>query len=259
MFPRVRPVPTFYALVYALTVPFYALSLASGLELLPKLPVSALSVICPAAAALLVTWRLEGAEAARALARRAWDARRIRSIMRCALGVVASPAALWLGYALPALRSGTLSVTHIGPLELARLCALFFLGAVGEELGWTGFAVERRRARGLLRAGVEVGVMWAAWHVLPLLSVGRSVSFVAFWVIGCVALRCVLVWLYEISGGSVLATVIAHALHNLVWMLIPVYGSSYDALADALSASALALTIVLLYAPAWQSRDRMHP
>lgn len=36
-----------------------------------------------------------------------------------------------------------------------------------EELGWTGFAIPRLRARyGLFRTGLTVGLLWSAWHVL---------------------------------------------------------------------------------------------
>jgi uncharacterized protein len=54
--------------------------------------------------------------------------------------------------------------------------------------------------------------------------VGRSAGWIAWWWIGTIAQRVVLVWLYRAAGRNVCAVALAHALHNLVWMLIPLFG-----------------------------------
>jgi hypothetical protein len=42
-------------------------------------------------------------------------------------------------------------------------------------------------------------VVWAVWHVIPLLSALRSLAFIAWWSLGTVALRVVIVWLYNLA------------------------------------------------------------
>jgi membrane protease YdiL (CAAX protease family) len=47
-----------------------------------------------------------------------------------------------------------------------RLDFLIPLAALGEELGWRGFALPRLQSRiGPLSASLVIGVIWAAWHL----------------------------------------------------------------------------------------------
>ena len=64
---RLRDILAFFGLTFALTIPFWILGRASGNELMPGLPIAALAVICPAAAALMLSWRLNGVAGVRAL------------------------------------------------------------------------------------------------------------------------------------------------------------------------------------------------
>ena len=87
-----------------------------------------------------------------------------------------------------------------------------------EELGWTGFAIPKLQARhSALATGLMVGVVWGIWHFLPDFW-GRVGSFGAFYilnyivfVIGVVAYRILIVWVYNNSKGSLLLAVLMHA------------------------------------------------
>lgn len=86
-----------------------------------------------------------------------------------------------------------------------------------EELGWTGFAIPRMRARyGVVTTGLVVGMVWGAWHFPPfwqsdtfsgafplMLLLGQLFSWLP-------AYRMLMVWVYE-RTKSLLVSVLMHA------------------------------------------------
>lgn len=51
----------FFALVFALALPFWVFGAAAGLRLTPDLPLSALAFICPTVAAMILIYQQAGA------------------------------------------------------------------------------------------------------------------------------------------------------------------------------------------------------
>ena len=61
------------------------------------------------------------------------------------------------------------------------LFVVFFIAAVGEELGWSGYAIDPLQDRfGALGGALLLGAVWALWHVIPLLEAQRSRGFIAW-------------------------------------------------------------------------------
>ena len=89
-----------------------------------------------------------------------------------------------------------------------------------------------------------IGGLWAIWHVVPLLQARRSLGWIAWWCLGTVSLRVLLVWLYNGAGRSVFAVSLCHALHNLAWMLFPAHGSHYDPRVDGLVTAFSAAVVI---------------
>lgn len=88
------------------------------------------------------------------------------------------------------------------------------LGAgIFEELGWTGFAIPKLRLRyGIFKTGLIVGVLWAAWHILPALWLSGTVSgrlSLASYMLDpflfLVGFRVLMVWAYDRTGSLLLA------------------------------------------------------
>ena len=105
----------------------------------------------------------------------------------------------------------------------------FLLLAWTEEVGWSGYATERMQRRwAALRMGLALGVAWAAWHVIPLLQAGRDPAWIAWWSLGTVGSRVIIVWLYNNAGRSVVVAALYHAIGNLCWQLFPNADSHYD-------------------------------
>jgi membrane protease YdiL (CAAX protease family) len=114
------------------------------------------------------------------------------------------------------------------PAALALLLA-FLVAGLGEELGWSGYAIDPLQERyGALAAAVLLGLNWAAWHIVPLLQAHRAPAWIAWWSLATVGLRIVTVWLYNNTGKSVFAAALFHAMCNVSWQLFPIQGSHYD-------------------------------
>jgi membrane protease YdiL (CAAX protease family) len=87
-----------------------------------------------------------------------------------------------------------------------------------EEIGWTGFAYPRLRARlGGLGGALILGTLWALWHVPVVDSMGAAsphgaawpAFFVSFAAV-VIAMRVLVAWLYA-NSGSVLGAQLMHA------------------------------------------------
>jgi membrane protease YdiL (CAAX protease family) len=137
------------------------------------------------------------------------------------LVVVLGPAALVGGIvAFNALLGGPAIRVKV-PLLAAVITLAFHIfpgSALGEEIGWRGYALPRLQAgRSALSASLILGVIWAFYH-LPLFFTGqafRSPSILVPFVISGIALSVILAWVYNSTGGSLLLVVLLHATANL--------------------------------------------
>jgi CAAX protease family protein len=133
-----------------------------------------------------------------------------------------------------ALAGGTVALNTLvgGPaiIEATLLGAVILLAfmifpgsAMGEEIGWRGFALPRLQSgRSALGASLILGVIWAFYH-LPLSFTGqafRSPSIFIPFAISTIALSVILTWVYNSSGGSLLLVVLLHATANLPLSLL---------------------------------------
>ncbi len=91
----------------------------------------------------------------------------------------------------------------------------------GEETGWRGFALPELQKRfSQLTSTFIVAGCWAAWHIPQFfalhsyndLSAGSAVGFAFGLACGAV----VATWLYNRTGGSILAVVVWHGLYDVV-------------------------------------------
>jgi hypothetical protein len=251
----VREVAAFFGLTLVLTIPFWAASAASGARLLPGLPAAALAVVCPAIAALLLSWRRGGAAGAWALLRRAGDLSRIKAAAWWLPILLTSPAISVAAFLILRLGGSAAPDPRIAILPAAALFAVFLVSALSEELGWTGFALEPLQARlGWLGAALAIAAVWAVWHVPALIQVHRSATWIGWWSLGTIATRVIMVWLYDRAGRSVFGVAVFHALGNLCWQLFPVHGSWFDPRLNGLLTAAVAVAVVAFGQRAWIGR-----
>jgi membrane protease YdiL (CAAX protease family) len=244
-------------LTFALSIPFWVAGALTTVQLLPALPVSALGLLCMVGAAAILVYRENGRAGVVALLKRSFDFKRVRAkiwyvpillLMPCIM-VLSYVAMRRLGVAFPALQ-----------FSFARTLILFvvlFIAAIGEELGWSGYAIDPLQERfGALGGALLLGVVWAVWHVIPLLSVQRSLAWIAWWWLGTLALRVIITWLYNNTGRSVFVAVLFHAMINLTWQLFPVKGSYYDPRVTGVITAAVAVVVVIVWGPRTLVRAR---
>ncbi|MDA0634245.1 CPBP family intramembrane metalloprotease [Nonomuraea sp. MCN248] len=227
------------------TVPFLAVDAVIGARILPGLPPAALAFVCPAVAALWLEYRRSGPAGARALLARAFDGRRVKATIWYVPVLLLYPAVVTASYVVLRLTGADVPGPDFS-LTLTVLLALgFFAGAVCEELGWSGYATAPLRERwGPLGAALVLGAFWAVWHWPALLLVQRPVSWIAWWSLGTVAIRVIMVWLYGRTGDSVFAMALFHMTVNLGWQLFPVNGSHFDVRLVSTITAAVAVAVV---------------
>jgi uncharacterized protein len=105
----------------------------------------------------------------------------------------------------------------IGVVPVAVVAILI---TFGEETGWRGFALPLLQRRyGALAAALLVTPIWALWHLPYFFTVTTYRGFAPVGYVGFVfSLACgsiVLTWLYNGTGGSILACAVWHGLYNL--------------------------------------------
>src|SRR6516225_9368733 len=158
----------YFALVQILSIPFYR-GVLTPLRGFPFYgwPVSVAAILVPATVATVLTAREQGGHAALHLWSRIGDVRRIRGARWVLFALLMPPAVAFVAYgivryfhlALPA-------VVRFTPAAAPGYFTSFFIGAIPEEIGWTGYATEPLQRRyGVIRAGLIIGGFWALWHV----------------------------------------------------------------------------------------------
>ena len=216
------------------TVPFYFLG-SSALSALTRaaLPASALMVVVPAVAALAATAR----------------SGRSRGLGR-SLRLRRGPLLSWLVAvaAMPPIVFAASGGGFENPgWPILGLSVVFLVGAVAEELGWTGYVLPRlRRVVGELRAGAAIGLVWAAWHLIPWAQTGYNAGAIAGLCAFSIAFRLVLVRISTAADDSVWPAVVGHAVYNLAWAVSPNAGRDYDPWTAAILTTAVAIGLCLI-------------
>jgi membrane protease YdiL (CAAX protease family) len=206
----------FFVLVFVLSVPFWAVGAATGLQLTPDLPVSSFIWVCPVIAASLLVYREHGTAGVAALLRRAFDFARIQAKVWYVPTVLLLPGIYAATYGVMRLVGLPLPTVQFPALAALSWFFGYFIADQCEELGWTGYALDPLQARwSALGASLLLGAVWVAFHLVPLLQGHRAPEWIAWWSLATVALRVLYTWPYNNTGGSVFATVVFHATGNL--------------------------------------------
>ncbi len=111
---------------------------------------------------------------------------------------------------------------NLVPLYLVMVVLMPWNGPVGEEFGWTGFALPRLQGKyGPLVASLLIGSVWGIWHlpsffapqgVISALTDALGSGFIFLYTLGTMANYVFMTWLYNKSKASALiAGIVWHA------------------------------------------------
>ena len=245
---------TFFLLVFVLSIPFWLIGSVTELQLLAGLPVSALMLVSPMTAASILVYRENKTAGVLKLLKRSLDYKRIRAKVWYAPIVLLMPGATALTYGLMRLMELPLPAPRFPVLAALAMLLAFFVAALGEELGWSGYVIDPMQARrNALEASILLGVVWAAWHWVPLMQAHRSPAWIAWWSLYTVALRVLIVWLYNNPGKSVFATSLFHAFTNVSGVT---YSNYYDPRITGLIVAFAAAIVTVVWGPRTLARHR---
>jgi membrane protease YdiL (CAAX protease family) len=247
----------FFILVFALSFPFWLIGTASSLQMLPGLPVSSLMMFCPAIAASILVYKENKATGVAALLKRSLDCKRIRSKVWFIPTVLLMPGIAVLAYGAMRLLRLPLPTPQLPSLAALLIFPGSFIAALGEELGWSGYVIEPMQHRwNTFQASMQLGLVWAAWHIVPLVQADRSPTWIAWQCLNFVASRILLVWIYNNTGKSVFAAALCHATVNVSWQLFPNNGSHYDPRIIGLITALAAVIVIAVWEPRTLTRNR---
>ena len=217
-----HPLVSFFVLAYALAwiIESPLVFLGDSVSDAQVLAVQILSANVPSVVAIVLTAIVLGRGALRKLLGRLliW-----RVDPRWYLVVVLGPVALAGGaVGLNALVGGPAPSLGMPLVSVAVFLAfsIFPGSAVGEEVGWRGYALPRLQAgRSALGAALILAPIWGMWH-LPLFLAGwlqgdRTPALFAAFLVSAFAMSILLTWVYNSTGGSLLMVVLLHATANL--------------------------------------------
>jgi membrane protease YdiL (CAAX protease family) len=137
----------FFALVFVLSVPFWILGIIYPIQLLPGLPISSLAAFTPALGALMLCYKSDRLPGVVRLLQRSFDFKRIKNKAWYLAVIFLNPAIAVLAFGF--MRATGEPVPNPAPLTLAVLPMFLacFISALGEEIGWSGYATEPLQRR----------------------------------------------------------------------------------------------------------------
>ena len=255
--PKNRSALTFFGLTFALSIPFWIAGAVTNIQLLPAIPVSALGLVCMVGAASILVYRENGLTGVRALLERSFDFNRVTAKIWYLPTILLMPCVMVSSYVVMRLMGVELPAPQVSFVATLILCVVFFIAALGEELGWSGYAIDGLQDRfGALGGALLLGVVWVVWHLIPLLSVQRSLTWIAWWSLSTVAYRVIITWLYNNTGRSVFIAAVFHATINVTYFLFPIQGSYYDPRVTGLIVAFVAAIIAFAFGPRTLTRAR---
>jgi len=216
---RQYPLAAFFLLTFVLTTPMNLIAnqIYNATQSIPlALPFAILSA-GPLLSAIMVSAALGGKSEVLALLRKfviwrvGWRWYVVALLLLPALHLVAIYLNVLLGAPAPGIAAFGSGSGMLGAFALRLVNP--WDGPMLEELGWRGFAQPRLQKRYTpLTANLISGLLVTLWH-LPLILTG---GYEWIYIPGTMAATILFGWVYNATGGSVLLTLIMHAVEPLL-------------------------------------------
>lgn len=160
------------------------------------------------------------------------------------------PIIMILAYVLMHLMGVSIPDQQFPVLLVPVFFLMFFIAALGEEVGWQGYAIDPLQDRwNALGASIILGIVWAIWHIVPFIQAHHTPIWIASQCMGMVVTQILIVWLYNNTGKSVFSAILFHAMINVSTFLFPNYGSSYNPFITGIIMAVTAAIVIFLWVP----------
>ena len=131
-------------------------------------------------------------------------------------------------------------------VAIVLLILMMIVLSAGEEIGWRGHLLPLLQARmSALTASLVLGVVWAVWHVPVFYGAGIEGWAFPLRIVSIFGGAVVYTWLFNNTGGSVLAVTLLHAGTNFWGRLLGPIPTPTPA-ATAFTAVNILLAVVLI-------------
>ncbi len=177
----------------------------------------------PFVAAVLVIWTADGHDELRNLLARLVRCRAKPIWLGVSLALL--PATMLLAILLVAAANGSVATLRFqgfwSTLPAHFVYLLLLGGPLGEEPGWSGFALPRLQAQcGPVWASIWLGLLRAGWH-LPLWWIFPAPTAFPLYVVGVVLMQFLFTWLFNHTRGSVFYSLLFHTSLSLASVRLP--------------------------------------
>ncbi len=215
----------FFLLVFALAIPLWVIGTMVKVKGLPlDVPVTDfIAAFIPLIAACILVYKEEGTIGVKSLLKRVFDFSKIKQKIWYLPVIFLMPIIYLLIYGVMHLFRLPLPIgVEIPFLKNAVMSVAFFLLATGEEVGWSGYAVDALQERwSALTTAIIVGLVWAILHYPSIIQQGHDLIWIAWATLGLVGMRILIVWLYNNTGKSVFVCILFHSIANIGRFLFP--------------------------------------
>jgi membrane protease YdiL (CAAX protease family) len=247
----------FVLLLFALSIPFWILGTILDVQIFPGLSLYQLPLAMPAIAALILIYRENGKTGVIGLLKRTCDFRNIRPRIWFLPILLIYPSIGFLDYLIQRISGTAIPWPHFSLPIFLGYSTVFFM-TFGEELGLTGYALDRMQQRySALMSGLLLGLVWAGYHI-PSFFISEFYAFGwIFWhVLYTIAGRVLFVWVYNNSGKSLFSMALFHWTFGLFWILWPQTGNLQKAppVYDPRIAAIIAMSYVTIVTLLWGSK-----
>lgn len=250
-----RSLKNFFLLLFALSIPLWIVGSISEVQIFPGFNLYQLSLAMPMVTALILIYRESGKAGVIALLKRTYDFRLIKAKVWFIPMLLIYPSMGFVAYLILRYSGTSIPEPQFSWAIVFAFIAIFFM-TYGEELGWTGYAIDTMQQRwSALKAGIVLGLVWAGVHVPIFFINGYSFEWIFWHALYTVAGRILFVWIYNNAGKSLFAMALMHSTFGLFWSLWPADNMhQVVAFYDPRLMAFIALSYVVIVTLLWGSR-----
>jgi membrane protease YdiL (CAAX protease family) len=140
--------------------------------------------ILPVSTATVFLYRECGWHGVRDLWKRIFEYRQIADKRWLFPTVLLMPATMVASYFSMRMMGKSIPDSHISIFIAPVLFVVFFVFAIGEEGGWSGYVIDGLQNRWTaLTSSIALGSVWAAWHIVPYVQAHHSSNWWVVWVL----------------------------------------------------------------------------